>query len=611
MKNFRFLIFGIAAVAFMAAGTQSAIAQNTGKAKKVQKSEQKAVQKGKETQTVAAEHKHEHDGMHKAGASDEKHATCAKMGACKKGGPAAVANIKSTAKFDIIRVKSAWITGINPAGLVNIPVADNVNISYAEANYKLNDGNYVKYYESSNSYQFDFKTESFARVKKVALYGLLEYNTFRGHNMTYSGVVDPERLTNFTADTTGSSKRRENYIVAGGAAFNATKWMQLGVSARINTSNMAKMRDLRHETNYSHIEFNAGAKFVTKFADFGVSYFYQKYNEDVKFSQVGDESSVYGGYWFKGLFFGLTGVWDADNLYMASTAQYFIDKYNGAAGQLEFKYDDPSGAKWRFYNEFAYTKRRGQTGQGGTRIYSKSTGKEYAYTGRISYAKGKFADYLTVKTDYSKINNRDKVFTTQVINGTTEVVYYGENKVFSKRDFSWNIDYIATVGGNTSKRILNPSWFFNAGYSNYSNHSNSSFILPFYFTQKIKYNEVYFNIKKNFMGENGMFDVRAGAKWSNGYGDKLTEHVADNIDATVSEGGKPSPYYKLLDREYEYYTAPRGTYNIGARYSHFLKKKIKGNIYFDADFSYIKGKDIVYAAGDNAIVFSLAVGLAF
>jgi hypothetical protein len=57
--------------------------------------------------------------------------------------------------------------------------------------------------------------------------------------------------------------------------------------------------------------------------------------------------------------------------------QYFISKYNGLSGQAEFKFDDNGGGKWRFYNEFSFYKRRGQTGEGGQTPIFQGTWKEF------------------------------------------------------------------------------------------------------------------------------------------------------------------------------------------------------------------------------------------
>ena len=178
----------------------------------------------------------------------------------KKQQDDSLVTFKQTTKFEIVPLKSAWVTGLNAAGLVNIPIANNKELSYVSSYFNYNSGKFVKYYESDNSNIFGLKTESYARVKKVAMHGMLEYNNFRGNNMTYSGVIEPERLTNFIADTVPTSKRQEYYKLAGGFAFNATKWLVLGANVKYETSNLSKMRDLRHYTTYAFMDLNFGAK---------------------------------------------------------------------------------------------------------------------------------------------------------------------------------------------------------------------------------------------------------------------------------------------------------------------------------------------------------------
>ncbi|HNY06160.1 MAG TPA: hypothetical protein PK500_06785 [Candidatus Egerieousia sp.] len=516
--------------------------------------------------------------------------------------------LKQVSKIEIIPLKSAWIVGMNPSGLVDIPVGNNTGFSYVESYFNYNKGGFVKYYESSNSNDYGFKTESYARVKKVAMHGLMEYSNFRGNNMTFSGVVDPERLTNFIADTVPAPKRQENYSVEGGIAFNATPWLAIGGSARFDASNMAKMRDLRHETSYAHIDVNFGAKYISDNAEVGASYFYRKYNESVKYSQVSDDNKIFTGYWFKGLFFNLHDAWDATNLYMEES-QYFIDKYNGISGQVEFKFDDKAGGKWRFYNEFSFYKRRGQTGEGGEDLYSKSNGKTFTYTGKLSYDNGNFADYLTLTSEYGRIYNNDEVYGYETVNGLRRVVNYGEVQIFTKRSYDCNVDYRIAIGKG-DRRKFNPSWDIDMGYDFSSRTSNSSFIQPYYYTQNLKFNDFYLKLGKNFMFEKGMVDIYAGGKWSHGWGNILDEHSAPGFKGTVATG-EPVPYTYLLNREFEYYTANKGLYNCGLRYTAFLSGKVKGSLYFDASYTHLHGKDIVYAEGSNSGIFMARVGFNF
>jgi len=525
----------------------------------------------------------------------------------KKQQDDSLVTFKQTSKFEIVPLKSAWVTGLNAAGLVNIPIANNKELSYVSSYFNYNSGKFVKYYESDNSNIFGLKTESYARVKKVAMHGMLEYNNFRGNNMTYSGVIDPERLTNFIADTVPTSKRQEYYKLAGGVAFNATKWLVLGANVKYETSNLSKMRDLRHYTTYAFMDLNFGAKYTSDFVDVGASYFYRKYNEQVKYSKVSDNNVVYTGYWFKGLFFGLHDAWDTETLYMDN--QYFISKYNGESGQVEFKFDDNAGGKWRFYNEISFYNRRGQTGEGGRHLYSKENGNNFSYTGKLSYDNGNFVDYLTFTSAYNKIKNNDQIFTSQIVSGITTVTYYGEVQVFAKRSFDWNLDYRMTFGKGAG-RELNPSVDVNFGYEHYTDRSNSSFVLPYYYTQKITYNDFYVKARKNFLFEKWMFDVYAGAKWSNGWGYALEKHADPNFTMTVATG-EPKPNYSLLFREYEYYTQAKGLYNLGLRYTAFLGGKLKGNLYADVSYSRLQGKNIVYAPGKYSQMLSATVGLSF
>lgn len=517
-----------------------------------------------------------------------------------------LASFKHAAHFELIPEQDAWVTGANPAGLMNIPVKRDQGLSYVESYFDYKDGGWVKYYESDNNYTFGVKTESYTRVKNVATHGFLEYSSFRGHNMTWSGVIDPERLTNFTGDTSAASKRQEWYRVGGGAAFNPVKRLTLGTNVVFEASNVAKMRDLRHNTDFSRLSFDLGAKFSTKWVDFGVNYLYKKYTEDVKYEQISDESHTFAGNWFKGLFFGIHNIWDYDALAMKSQ-QTFIDKYNGVSGQAEIKLDKAFHSKFRIYNEFTYTKRKGQTGEGGVEpVASKENGEKFAYTMSVRSAYGSTTFYI----DYDKVTNNDQVTTTQNLNGNTIILHYGEAQVFQRREHRWGLNFKGYLGMRGLNRgALNPRWSGEAGFERWSRFSNSSYVMPLYYTQEIKRNTFYATLKRNFMLKWGMIDLRAGARYDNGWGSKLEEHTADK-DVTILTG-RPSCNNYLLSREFEYYTKPVYSISGGARYSHFVSRKFSGSWYVDLAAALSKARYVAIANGTKFGNIRISVGLNF
>lgn len=500
---------------------------------------------------------------------------------------------KQIAHFERIPEYSSWVRSVNPAGLMRMPLSYNKGLSYVESYLDFKDGDFVKYYQSSNNYTFGVRTESYTRVKNVATHGFLEYSSFRGHNMTWSGVIDPERLTNFTGDTVAASKRQEWYKAGGGVAFNPLHNFTLGANVTFEASNVAKMRDLRHNTTFSHLSFEGGAKYSMRIFEFGVSYLYRKYTEDVDYEQISDETNLLKGNWFKGLFFGIHNIWDYDALQMKSK-QTFINKYSGVSGQFELKTDALAEDRWGFYNEFTYLKRKGQTGEGGVDpVYSKEKGEKFSYLASIEGAAGSLSFYI----NYDKVANNDKITTTQTLDGITSIVEYGQAKVFERREHRWGL-------------ALKDLEYAEFGFEHWTRFSNSSYVMPLYYTQRIKRNTFYFKLKDNVILQNtGMLDFHFGMRFNNGWGTKLTEHTAN--ESVIITSGKPEYNDYLLSREFEYYTKPNREIFFGVRYSHFLSQKFVGRWYIDLSASFTKAKHIVIADGKRLTCLKAAVGIDF
>ena len=69
--------------------------------------------------------------------------------------------------FDYIARSDGWLASYNAAGLHGaVPV---LGVSYAEAYFGKQNGRFINYWESDDSYDFGLKTESFRRLAKVSI----------------------------------------------------------------------------------------------------------------------------------------------------------------------------------------------------------------------------------------------------------------------------------------------------------------------------------------------------------------------------------------------------------------------------------------------------------
>jgi hypothetical protein len=333
----------------------------------------------------------------------------------------------------------------------------------------------------------------------------------------------------------------------------------------------------------------------------GANYYYRKFHENVSYSKIAEDDVQYQGYLFKGLWFGLIDSWTQDALILSRP---FTDVINGGSVQLELVLD-----KLRFFNEITYKSQEGLTGPGADRAYSQSETKIYEYSGKLQYEQEQMRHYFNVNAKYSDAVNYDKITTQENIGGIYVTFYYGLNKTFTKRNFDFNAEYEIAFG----KFKCNPSFDIKAGYHYFSQSAMSSLISPFYFTQDFMINSGYVKANKNFLFNKGMIDLSLMGAYSQGSGDKMSQHVSATSLGNVSEELIPAQSTMLLNREYEYLVSGRFSGEIGMRYSRFVSiNKNGGSLYLDAKYGFTKAtSDLVYMPGNKSGIFSLTLGYSF
>lgn len=504
--------------------------------------------------------------------------------------------------FSDLQRKQSWTDSYNAAGLHFI---DFKNASFIEGYFGKNDGPFVNYYESENSFNYGLRTASYTKVNKVTFFGKIDYNNFLGQKMTNSGLIYPNRYLLTVADDRPSEKRKESYNLSGGVSAPITKDLRFGLQINYEAANLAKMRDLRHKTDLLDFEITGGLLYSVGSFNIGANYYYRKFHENVKFSKVADNELLYTGHVYKGLWFGLENTWSETGLNLTRS---FLDKVNGASLQVEFAQDN-----FRFHNEFTYKYQDGSTGSDTEKksarlVYSLSKSSIYEYKGIAQLEVDNLRHYLKVKTKYADEVSYDKITSSILIGGVTYLTEYGQNKAFSRRSFNLNATYELALGALK----CNPDWNFSASYNYNSVAAISSLITPFYFTQDFKIQQAYGKVNKNFQLQKGMIDLSLLGGFGSGVGNKLNKNRAAGASEQISESIIPVQNKELLDREYEFLTAKRMFGEIGFRYSRFLdSNKRPGSLYLDAKYSYTNASDIKYHTGSNAGILSLAIGYSF
>ncbi|MDP3398543.1 MAG: hypothetical protein Q8S23_05295 [Bacteroidales bacterium] len=499
--------------------------------------------------------------------------------------------------FDDLQRKQTWTESYNAAGLHFL---DFNNSSYIEAYMGKNDGPFVKFNESDNSFNYGLRTASYTKVKKTTFFGMIDYNNFKGQNMTWSGLIYPERYLMLVADDRPAVKSKESYKLTGGLSLPLHENLFFGLQINYEAAMLAKRKDLRHRTDLLDFETTAGLMYKTEMFNIGLNYYYRKFHEKVEFSKVADDDVLYTGYLLKGLWFGMIDIWNQRELNLSRS---FIDVIQGGSLQVEFVKDN-----FRFHNEFTYKFKDGLSGPGIDRAYTQNEGTTLEYKGIAQYELDNMRHYLKIKTNYTDAVNYDKVSNTENIGGISTVIQYGKNKAFAKRSFDMSAEYELALG----KFKCSPEWNFKAGYQYSSYSAVSSLVVPFYFTQEVNITTGYGKVNKNFLMQKGMIDLSLMGGYSMGNGDRLKMHTAAGASNQISDEIVPKQKVEMLKREYEYMTKGKLLGEVGFRYSKFvMKNRTAGSIYLDTKYSFTSASDLKYHTGGNAGIFSLALGYSF
>lgn len=499
--------------------------------------------------------------------------------------------------FDDLKRKQTWTESYNRAGLHFI---DFPSSSFIEAYFGKNNGSFVKYYDSENSFNYGLRSSSYTKIKKTTFFGKVDYNNFIGKEMTNSGLIYPERYLMNVANDNPAEKRKESYKLNGGFATPIAKKLLFGFQINYETANMAKMKDLRHQTKLLDFETTAGIIWSKGHFNFGANYYYRKFHEEVAFTKVTDDEALFNGYLYKGLWFGIFDDWANKAL---NLSRPFTDVLNGGSAQIEYVKEN-----FRFHNEITYKFQEGITGPGADRAYSESQADILEYKGILQYEQDNLRHYLRIKSKYEDAVSFDKVTNSERIGGITIVYYYGLNKAFSRRNYNLNAQYELAIG--TLK--CNPDWNISAEYNYLSTASQSSLVVPFYFSQDYQIHSFAGVAKKNFLFDKGMIDLSLSGGYSNGSGDRLSKHISPGVSGQISEAIIPDHNAELLKREYEYMTSGRAYGEIGFRFSRFVMgTNYEGALYVDASYSMTKASKAIYHDSDNSQVFKISVGYSF
>lgn len=503
--------------------------------------------------------------------------------------------------FAYIKQSEAWLNSYNAGGLRYLPV-DQISIAEIYAN-KQN-GQFVNYYQSNNSYDLGAQVESFYRLTpRVVFYGKVNYNYFRGKNMGGSAFIDPYYnpfdILEYPIDKSGD-KEKETYHLIGAVSGDLLNNLTLAGKIDYQSANYAKFKDLRHKNKMLDMYVTAGLTYrINRFIEVGANYYYRRSTEGLDFKAYGSSDTKDSTFIDYGAYLGITEIGETGYTEHNEEKPMF-NEFNGVSLQLNLRICP----QLSFFNEFTYKSRDGYYGKRSpsTIVFSEHSGDVYEYSGALSLSKGKNHHQLRIDLSWEDLDNYQNTYRSEAGTvGNSVITYYDPLKVGDRQTGIIKAEYT----GNLGVENHNPQWVLNAGAA-YTNRWEKAHIYPFYRKQTIYYTDYHANATRNIVKGNDMYTFMLGASFLSGGGTPKEDGLY--APQTASQVF-PENMENTLNREYEYLTNDRISGRIGFKYSRLFNAGIRG--YASINYSLTKASGIEYLAGNTFNRVSFVVGCAF
>ena len=263
--------------------------------------------------------------------------------------------------YGYIKRSDARLTGYNATGIRYLPVG---KMAVADVFATKENGGFINYHQSDDSYTLGAQTESFFRLSsRIVFFGGICYRYFTGKAMGGSAFIDPYEqpfdIVEYT-DTTRGVKNLETYRLAGAISTDLTHRVTLSAKVDYHAANYAKQKDLRHKNRLLDMSVTAGASWrLHETVELGANYFYRRSVEGLNFNVYGTTDKRYYSLISYGAFFGAVEEFGETGYTQKNDNTPMYNRYHGASMQLHIDRPD----SFRMFHELTYKQREGGYGR--------------------------------------------------------------------------------------------------------------------------------------------------------------------------------------------------------------------------------------------------------
>lgn len=465
---------------------------------------------------------------------------------------------------DFLFQSQPWLSSGHVLGISYLPVS---SYSVVRGSATPRRGDFINFFEADRSISLGTDVTSYRRLTpKTTLSGSIAYQNFLGQNMGGSAFLTPTLNPfdiNEYADTTTGAKRLEHYKVQGGVSSELTPKMKIGGQVKYETGNYTKLKDMRHTNKLLQFDMDLAASWqLQEQLQLGLGYKYHRRIESLGFRIYGNTDRQYQSLINFGSFMGMIELYDSDSGYMAETNPLF-DQSHGVSLTLSTKLFE--NLNW--FSEITYGRRAGYFGKEGTTQikHTEHEGDRFTYQGNLTFRQPSRLHHLQLVLVRQQLDNFQNVYRRETeLGGARRIVYYGQNKVFDRNEFSTVIDYTL----HTNAQDWTPRWTYRLR-GEFTNRRQSTTIYPYYRKQDLGYYRLGGTVTRNLRYDPHIFQVSIGLTWGAGHGDPFQDGT---YTPPSSNQSAPATKNNLLYLEYEYLTASRVTGDLGVTYSRVLKQ---------------------------------------
>lgn len=332
-------------------------------------------------------------------------------------------------RFDYVERSNPWNEGVNAAGIRR----DTLSRSYAAVRFVKENGGLKDYSASDDSWTIGARTASIRHFERLSFAGSFSYDYFDGQNMCGSMFLKPGYYPVDILEFTPGRKIRETYMFSGAVSAEVSRHWDLGARIDFEAANLAKRKDLRHRNTRLDLEVMPGVCYHNGAWSVGLAYIYRKNNERLWAKEVGTTAESYQAFFDKGLAYGVLERWDGNGVHLDETGSgisgFPVEEQGHGAG-LELQYRS-------LFGEVTLLHRSGETGEKGLYWHdfeALDLGVRLAW---------RIAPEHTLRVNYrwTKSENRENIFTRDVIDGITTTIYYGQTPIFAQRESRLDAGY--------------------------------------------------------------------------------------------------------------------------------------------------------------------------